>query len=72
MCVSIVWCGNNVPNEVKICSGPTISLLHVYMCIGHGKLLLGDGGYYEGAFVRGEMEGHGYRYMYMYIHVYTF
>ena len=28
---------------------------------GHGKLTLGDGGYYEGAFVRGEIEGHGYR-----------
>ena len=29
---------------------------------GHGKLILGDGGYYEGTFVRGEMDGHGYRY----------
>ena len=28
---------------------------------GHGKLLLGDGGYYEGTFVHGEIEGHGYR-----------
>lgn len=28
---------------------------------GHGKLTLGDGGHYEGAFVRGEIEGHGYR-----------
>ena len=31
------------------------------MHIGHGKLLLGDGGYYEGAFDHGEIEGHGYR-----------
>ena len=29
--------------------------------VGHGKLLLGDGGYYEGAFAYGEIEGHGYR-----------
>ena len=28
---------------------------------GHGKLLLGDGGYYEGTFAYGEIEGHGYR-----------
>ena len=33
----------------------------MYVYIGHGKLLLGDGGYYEGTFVRGEIEGHGYR-----------
>ena len=37
----------------------TIFILYNYT--GHGKLLLGDGGYYEGTFVRGEMEGHGYR-----------
>ena len=30
---------------------------------GHGKLLLGDGGHYEGTFVKGEMEGHGYRFV---------
>ena len=41
------------------------------MCVGHGKLLLADGGYYEGTFVRGEMEGHGYRYIYMYIYIHT-
>ena len=29
--------------------------------VGRGKLLLGDGGYYEGSFVNGEMSGHGYR-----------
>ena len=28
---------------------------------GRGKLLLGDGGYYEGSFVNGEMSGHGHR-----------
>jgi hypothetical protein len=28
---------------------------------GHGKLYLGDGGYYEGSFIHGEIEGHGYR-----------
>ncbi len=28
---------------------------------GHGKLLLGDGGYYEGPFMNGEIEGRGYR-----------
>ena len=28
---------------------------------GRGKLLLGDGGYYEGSFVNGQMSGHGYR-----------
>ncbi len=29
--------------------------------IGHGKLLLGDKGYYEGTFVHGEIEGHGFK-----------
>ena len=29
--------------------------------LGHGKLLLGDGGFYEGTFDNGEIEGHGYR-----------
>lgn len=29
--------------------------------VGHGKLLLGDGGYYEGKFEEGEIEGQGYR-----------
>ncbi len=29
--------------------------------IGHGKLILGDSGYYEGRFERGEIQGHGYR-----------
>lgn len=33
----------------------------IYNVVGHGKLLLGDGGYYEGAFAYGEIEGHGYR-----------
>lgn len=33
---------------------------------GHGKLLLGDGGHYEGTFVKGEMEGHGYRFLLYY------
>ena len=28
---------------------------------GHGKLILGDGGYYEGTFSNGEIEGHGFR-----------
>ena len=28
-------------------------------------MILGDGGYYEGAFVQGEMEGHGYRHVYL-------
>lgn len=28
---------------------------------GRGRLSLGDGGYYEGEFSGGEMEGHGYR-----------
>ena len=31
------------------------------LIIGHGKLFLGDGGYYEGTFAYGEIEGHGYR-----------
>lgn len=32
------------------------------MCIiGHGKLMMEDGSYYEGSFVKGEIEGHGYR-----------
>ena len=31
------------------------------LCVGQGKLHLGDGGFYEGTFVRGEIEGHGYR-----------
>lgn len=32
------------------------------MCIiGHGKLIMEDGSYYEGSFVKGEIEGHGYR-----------
>ena len=31
------------------------------LIIGHGKLSLGDGGYYEGTFAYGEIEGHGYR-----------
>ena len=41
--------------------------VHVYTCLyicvtsGRGKLLLGDGGYYEGTFVNGEIEGHGYK-----------
>ena len=29
--------------------------------IGHGKLFLGDGGYFEGTLAYGEIEGHGYR-----------
>uniref|UniRef100_F6ZDX4 Uncharacterized protein n=1 Tax=Ciona intestinalis TaxID=7719 RepID=F6ZDX4_CIOIN len=28
---------------------------------GHGKLLMGDGSYYEGEFKDGEIDGHGYR-----------
>ena len=32
-----------------------------FLPVGRGKLLLGDGGYYEGSFVNGEMTGHGYR-----------
>jgi hypothetical protein len=28
---------------------------------GHGKLIMGDGSYYEGSFINGEIEGHGYR-----------
>ena len=34
----------------------------IYVCIiGHGKLMMEDGSYYEGSFVKGEIEGHGYR-----------
>ena len=34
----------------------------MYMCaIGHGKLIMEDGSYYEGSFIKGEIEGHGYR-----------
>ena len=33
----------------------------VCMYVGHGKLLMGDGGYYEGTFKNGEIEGEGYR-----------
>ena len=29
--------------------------------IGHGKLVMGDGSYYEGEFINGEIEGHGFR-----------
>ena len=29
--------------------------------LGHGKLMLGDTGYYEGTFVHGEIEGHGFK-----------
>ncbi|CAH1780105.1 unnamed protein product, partial [Owenia fusiformis] len=29
---------------------------------GHGKLLLGDGSYYEGEFTEGEITGHGFKY----------
>ena len=29
--------------------------------IGHGKLMMEDGSYYEGSFIKGEIEGHGYR-----------
>ena len=28
---------------------------------GQGKLVFGDGSYYEGSFVDGEIEGHGFR-----------
>lgn len=28
---------------------------------GHGKLVMADGGYYEGEFLEGEIEGHGFR-----------
>ena len=37
-----------------------MSLLMMFFS-GHGKLVLGDGGYYEGTFVNGEIAGHGYR-----------
>ena len=37
--------------------------IHIFFRAGHGKLLLGDRGYYEGTFVRGEIEGHGYRWV---------
>lgn len=37
-------------------------IIVIYMCIiGHGKLMMEDGSYYEGSFVKGEIEGHGYR-----------
>ena len=29
--------------------------------LGHGKLIMKDGGYYEGTFEHGEIEGHGYK-----------
>lgn len=29
---------------------------------GHGRLTMNDGGFYEGTFVKGEIEGHGYRF----------
>ncbi len=28
---------------------------------GHGKLVMADGGYYEGTFYNGEINGHGFR-----------
>jgi len=31
-------------------------------CVGHGKLSMADGSYYEGQFDRGEINGHGLRY----------
>ena len=31
------------------------------LLIGHGKLVFGDDGYYEGTFKDGEIEGHGYK-----------
>ena len=30
--------------------------------LGHGKLIMADGSYYEGEFQNGEIEGHGFRY----------
>lgn len=48
--------------EVSSFQGVLIRGFHCTL-LGHGKLLLADGGYYEGTFVRGEMEGHGYRYI---------
>lgn len=30
--------------------------------LGHGKLVMADGSYYEGTFDNGEIEGHGFRY----------
>ena len=35
--------------------------MYILTTAGHGKLSLGDGGYYEGTFAYGEIEGHGYR-----------
>jgi len=29
--------------------------------LGHGKLMMADGSYYEGEFKNGEIEGHGFR-----------
>jgi len=31
-------------------------------CVGHGKLSMADGSYYEGEFDSGEINGHGMRY----------
>ena len=48
--------------EIK-CSPPhdCYHSANIYLSPGHGKLMLGDGGYYEGSFVHGEIEGHGFR-----------
>jgi len=37
-------------------------LLQCDWCVGHGKLSMGDGSYYEGEFDGGEINGHGLRY----------
>ena len=35
---------------------------HTFLSLsGHGKLIMGDNGYYEGTFENGEIEGHGYK-----------
>lgn len=38
-----------------------LKMIQYQMCTGHGKLTLGDSGYYEGSFQHGEIEGHGYK-----------
>lgn len=38
-----------------------MKVTYILIVIGHGKLIMSDGSYYEGSFINGEIEGHGFR-----------
>jgi len=53
-----------ITKNILLCTVTKITVISVddEMHVGHGRLSMADGGYYEGEFDRGEINGHGLRY----------